>query len=208
MRRGLFITFEGPEGSGKSTQARLLAAYLRRQGHRVVHTREPGGTRAGEAIRRVLLSTRFREISDATELFLYMACRRQLVDEVIAPALQRGRVVVCDRFLDATLAYQGYGGGVPLAQIRALGRVATGGLAPDLTVVLDVETRVGLRRAGRVKDRMERKELAYHQRVRQGYLALARREPRRIRVIRVTDGVAATQRQVRHLVRACLPRRR
>ncbi|MBK8422683.1 MAG: dTMP kinase [Elusimicrobia bacterium] len=195
MKRGFFITFEGGEGSGKSTQARRLVAALRRRGLRPVHTREPGGTAIAEAVRRVLLTPGGR-VAPLTELLLYEAARAQHLFEVVRPALARGTVVVCERYTDATEAYQGSGRGLPLADIRRLNRVATGGLAPDLTFLLDVPVRRGLRvarrlgkklarRAGRSRggDRMERESPLFHERVRRGYLALARREPRRVRVV-------------------------
>lgn len=210
MRKGLFITIEGPEGSGKSTQARLLCDHLRRRGLPVLHSREPGGTGVAEAVRRVLLRPEGR-VAPATELFLYEAARAQHVAEVVAPALARGRAVVCERYTDATEAYQGYGRGLPLADIRLLNRVATGGLVPDLTLLLDAPSAEGLRRARGLEkrlasrarrtvggDRLEREPLAFHRRVRRGYLALARRDPKRFRVIpwragvdRVASAVAA-----------------
>lgn len=200
MSRGKFITIEGPEGSGKSTHSRLLCAYLRRRGIKVLHTREPGGTKIGEAVRRILLDKKNREISGACELFLFVAARAQIVAEIIRPAIAKGYAVVCDRFHDATVAYQGYGAGIDLKLIGSMGRLATGGLKPDLTILLDVETGVGLRRAG-CKDRMEMKSVLFHKRVRNGYLRLAGKEPRRIKVIRTTDlPVALVQEKVRRIV--------
>lgn len=195
MKRGFFITFEGGEGSGKSTQARRLVAALRRRGLRPVHTREPGGTAIAEAVRRVLLTPGDR-VAPLTELLLYEAARAQHLAEIVRPALARGAVVVCERYTDATEAYQGFGRGLPLADIRLLNRIATGGLVPDLTFLLDVPVRRGLstarrlgkklaRRAGRSRggDRMERESPLFHERVRRGYLALARRDPRRVRLV-------------------------
>ena len=200
LNKGLFITFEGPEGCGKTTQSRLLYDYLRRF-YACVYTREPGGTALGERIRRVLLNSKDIEISDLAELFLFEACRAQIVEEVIKPSLARGKIVICDRFNDATFAYQGYGGKIPLAAIMALDRIATKGLKPDLTILLDVETLTGLKRAKRKGvDRMERKNAAYHRRVRLGYLKLAKQEPDRIRVIKVTDSIGKTQKFVRQEV--------
>lgn len=200
MPRGRFITIEGPEGSGKSTHSRLLCGYLRRRGLKILHTREPGGTKIGEVIRKVLLDRKNKKISGACELFLFLAARAQIVEEIIRPALAKGYIVVCDRFHDATAAYQGYGAGLDLKLIDSTGRLATGGLKPDLTVLLDVETKVGLKRAG-VKDRMEVKPVRFHKRVRDGYLEIAKREPRRIKVIRTTDApVAAVQDKIRRAV--------
>ena len=200
MSRGRFITIEGPEGSGKSTHSRLLCEFLRGCGHKVLHTREPGGTRLGEAIRQVLLDKKNKRMSDGCELFLFLAARAQIVSEVITPALKKGYIVVCDRFHDATVAYQGYGAGLDLKSIDFMGRLATGGLKPDLTVLLDVETGVGLKRSG-VKDRMEIKPVRFHKRVRAGYLQIAKKEPRRIKVIRTGDApVAEVQDKIRKAV--------
>ena len=198
LKRGIFITFEGPEGCGKSTQSRLLCGHLKKRGYSLVYTREPGGTRLGEEVRRILLNSKNVKISDLAELFLFEACRSQIIKEVIRPALQAGKIVVCDRFSDATFSYQGYGGKLPLEIIKTVDKVATGGLKPDLTILLDVDTLTGLKRA-RVKgvDRMEKKDIAYHRRVRAGYLKLASREPKRIKVIKVTSGIADIQKLVR-----------
>lgn len=200
MSRGKFITIEGPEGSGKSTHSRLLCGYLKRRGLKVLRTREPGGTEAGEAIRSILLDKKNEKMSDACELFLFLAARAQIVEEAIKPALVKGYTVVCDRFHDATVAYQGYGAGLDLKLIGSMGNLATGGLKPDLTILLDVETEVGLRRAG-AKDRMEIKSVRFHKKVREGYLKIARKQPRRIKVIRTTDAtVAEIQDKVRRAV--------
>lgn len=185
MRAGKFITIEGPEGSGKSTHSRLLCGYLRRKGYRIVHTREPGGTGISEAIRRILLSKKNKGMADACELLLFMAARAQIVEEVIKPALKKGYIVICDRFHDATVAYQGYGAGMDLKVIESMRKLATGGLKPCLTVLLDVESGAGLKRGG-VRDRMEIKSLSFHKKVRSGYLKLAAKEPRRIKVINTT----------------------
>jgi len=186
MRSGKFITIEGPEGSGKSTHSRLLCDHLRREGFRIVHTREPGGTGISEAIRKILLSRKHVGMSDACELLLFMAARAQIVKEVIEPALKKGYIVVCDRFHDATVAYQGYGAGMDLNIIESMRKLATGGLKPDLTVLLDVDSAAGLERGG-ARDRMEKKSLSFHKKVRRGYLRLAKAEPRRIKVISTTS---------------------
>jgi len=201
LRQGIFITFEGPEGCGKSTHSKLLCDYLRQKGYPSVHTREPGGTKLGEKVRHVLLNSKAIAISDLAELFLFEACRSEVVKEVIAPALGEKRIVICDRFSDATFAYQGYGGGIPPGVIRALDRAATGAVTPDLTILLDVDTVTGLRRAKKKGvDRMEKKTLSYHRRVRSGYLERARLNPARIKVIRVADGIEKTQKIVRREV--------
>ena len=201
LRRGIFITFEGPEGCGKSTQAKLLCSYLAKRGYDCLHTREPGGTALGEQVRRVLLHSGGIAISDLSELFLFEACRSQIVGEIIKPALAKRKIVICDRFSDATLIYQGYGGGIGFETIRALDRIATTGLKPCLTILLDVDTVTGLRRAkGKGVDRMEKKDIAYHRRVRKGYLKLAKEEPKRIKVIKVTGSIQKTQALVRREV--------
>lgn len=197
MKKGVFITFEGIEGCGKSTQSKLLYDSLKVLKDRLVYTREPGGTALGERIREIILHSDGIKISDLSELFLFEAARSQLVKEVISPALKADKIVICDRFSDATFSYQGYGGKIPLEIIKALDRAATGGLKPDLTILLDLNTLTGLERARRKGiDRMEEKDIAYHNRVRSGYLALARRDRGRIKVIKVADTIEMTQRAV------------
>lgn len=201
MRKGIFITFEGPEGSGKSTQSKLLYECLKKRSYNCIHTREPGGTEVGEHIRRILLHSDGIHISDLTELFLFEANRSQIVEEVIKPGLAGNKVVICDRFSDATVAYQGYGGQIPLEKIRLIDKAATKNLKPDLTILLDVDTATGLKRAKKKgADRMEAKTIAYHRRVRQGYLKLARKEPHRIKVIKVREHVKDTQKEVQRIV--------
>ena len=186
--KGIFITFEGSEGSGKSTQMRLLYRYLKRRKVNVIQMREPGGVKISEAIRRLLLSVKNKEMTAECETLLYLAARSQIVAEVIEPALKAGKVVLCDRFLDSTLVYQGYGNGVDLNFIRSVGKMVTRGISPDLTFFFDIDTRKGLSRIGRTKDRIELRSLAYHNRVRRGYQALARQDPKRFRVIKVDGG--------------------
>ncbi|MBI5024681.1 MAG: dTMP kinase [Candidatus Omnitrophica bacterium] len=188
--KGRFITFEGSEGSGKSTQIELVCRYLKRKRRKVLFLREPGATRISEQIRRILLDVGSAGMSDECETLLYMAARAQLVREKIIPALRKGRVVLCDRFLDSTLAYQGYGNGVDIAWIKQLGRFATGGVTPDLTLFFDIDAKKGLGRIVRPKDRIERRSVLYHNRVRAGYRALARQEPKRIKLIKVNGGKA------------------
>jgi len=188
MKQGTFITFEGSEGSGKSTQIALIKRYLKRRGRRVLFVREPGGVAISEKVRRILLDVANKEMGRECETLLYMAARAQLVEEVIKPALKKGVIVLCDRFLDSTVAYQGYGAGVDIATIKSIGEFATQQIKPDLTLIFDIPVEKGLSRIKRKKDRIEVRALNYHNRVRNGYLALARQEPRRVRVIKVDAG--------------------
>jgi dTMP kinase len=200
MKRGLFITFEGPEGSGKSTHSRLLCEFLRKWGCKVLYTREPGGTFISEKIRRILLDTRNKKMDIVCELLLYMASRAQVVEEKILPALKNGEIVICDRFLDATLAYQGYGGGIDAKLIKSIGKLATKGILPDITFLLDIAVSEGLSRAGKIKDRMEKKPFAFHRKVRKGYLAIARKEPKRIKVLLAIGDIEDTQEKIRKTI--------
>ncbi len=187
VKRGLFITFEGVEGCGKSTQASLLKDHLVSMGRDVVALREPGGTMLGEAVRSILVNSAQEPIDPWAELFMYEACRAQLVTRVIRPALlKEGTIVICDRFIDSTVAYQGYGRGLDIEDVSMMNLLATGGLVPDLTILLDVEAEAGLERAfarissvtGPREDRFEKEAVAFHRKVRQGYLALASINPR------------------------------
>jgi len=202
----LFVTFEGPEGCGKSTQMRLLADYLRARGDDVLVTREPGGTAIGEAVRAILLDPAHADMLPLTEFLLFSAARAQHVGQVIRPHLAGGGIVLCDRFADSSLAYQGYGGRLDLEVLRAISRVATGGLLPDLSFYLDVPVEVGLRRkvrgSGDAWNRMEQKELDFHHRVRAGYLALIAQEPERWVRVDATAGVEVVQATIRERVLA------
>ena len=204
----LFITFEGPEGSGKTTQIQLLAAWLREQGQTVLATREPGGTVIGDRVRAILLDSDHREMQAQTEILLFSAARAQIVGQIIRPHLARGGVVLCDRFADSTLAYQGYGRQLDLATLRLITAFATGGLQPDLTFCLDLPVDVGLQRkaagAGEEWNRMEQETLAFHGRVHRGYLTLAQAEPARWRVLDATQPVQALQAAMRAEVAARL----
>ena len=200
IMKGIFITFEGSEGSGKSTHAKLLCGYLKSKGFKVAHIYEPGSTAIGDKLRRVLLDPKNKGITYLCEMLLYMAARAQLVEKVIKPHLKQGIIVVCDRFLDATLAYQGYGAGINIKHIKEVGKIVTGGLTPDLTLLLDLPAQKGLMRAGAFKDRIERRPLSFHERVRRGYLKMAGLEPARIKVIRVDDNKAKTQKAIRKFV--------
>ena len=202
-RKSYFITFEGAEGSGKSTQIRFAVNLLRKKGYRVVFFREPGGTKTSEAIRKVLLDKRLKEMNPETELLLYLAARAQLVREKIEPALKQGKVVVLDRYEDSTLAYQGFGGGISLGLIRNFSRFVRGSRKPDLTFLLDVDTKKGLRRSG-LRDRVEKKSVGFHRKVRRGFLALARRELKRFVVLSSHKPIQAVQKKIAEKLNARL----
>jgi dTMP kinase len=189
-KRGLFITFEGPDGSGKSTQLRILAARLRAEGRIVVETVEPGGTPIGMQIRRVLLDSKNLEMRPTTELLLMFAARAQNVDETILPALSRGEIVLSDRFTDSSLVYQGAARGLGAEVVYEVDRIACRGLVPDLTIVIDIDTEIGLARArGRnqktqdVETRIDEQAVGFHRKVRDAYLQLAADEPNRVKLI-------------------------
>ncbi|MBM4260014.1 MAG: dTMP kinase [Deltaproteobacteria bacterium] len=205
-----FITFEGGDGSGKTTQLKRLEAWLKSQGRRCVVTREPGGTALGQTLRKVLLEVGETPVVPAAELLLYLADRAQHVQEVIRPALLRGDVVLCDRYTDSTLAYQGYGRGIDLAVLRQQNAIANGGLAPDLTLLFDCPVEVGLGRtvrrqteagaAANAEDRFEREHKQFHEKLRAGFLEMAKAEPKRFRVIDATQSIEAIAEQVRTIV--------
>ena len=182
---GKFITFEGSEGSGKSTQAALVLEYLKSKKLPVMLLREPGGVKISEAIRKLLLDVDNTGMGNECETLLYMAARAQMVKEVLVPQLTSGKIILCDRFLDSTIAYQGYGNGINVKTIEQLGGFVAGGLTPDLTILFDIEPQKGLARTNIKKDRIESRPLEYHHRVREGYLALSQRYPQRIKVIQV-----------------------
>lgn len=196
LKRGLFITFEGAEGSGKSTQIKLLEDYLKDKGLKVLVLREPGSTKFSEDLRDILLDRKNGFLSEKTELLLYLAARAQLVKEKIIPALKEKKIVLCDRFQDSTLVYQGYGLGLDKKVIDLLGGYVSQGAVPDLTFLLDVPAEEGLRRAGGALDRIQERPLAYHRRVRNGYLKLALANPKRIKLIRAKD-IQKTQEEIR-----------
>lgn len=182
MMQGLFITFEGPDGCGKTTQMKLLAEYFEKKGKEVVLTREPGGKGLGEKVREILLNYD-GEVSDRCESFLFLADRAQNIDIIVNPAVKEGKIVLCDRHIDSTVAYQGYGRGLNIDRINMLNNLATNGKKPDLTLVFDVDVETSMKRVGKEKDRMESAGIDFHNRVRKGYLELAKQEPKRIKVL-------------------------
>ncbi len=196
MKQGRFISFEGIEGCGKTTQIGLLSDYLTRREMPFTITREPGGTAVGEGIRKILLHSETIHLTAASELLLFYASRSQNMTEKIIPALNRGETVICDRFYDASMAYQGYGRGIPIEFIEKVTELVCEGYHPDLTILLDIEPSIGLTRArtrntARAEDegRFEMENLEFYTRIRNGYLALAEREPKRIRVIEADNSI-------------------
>ena len=209
----LFVTFEGPEGSGKSTQARLLYESLHARRFPVILTREPGGTRIGDLIRRIVLDLQHTEMAPTTEMLLFSAARAQLVSEVIRPYLEQGGIVLCDRYADSTFAYQGYGLGRDLAELRVITAAATGGLRPDITFYLDISAAEGLERrrrkgarstgqrgVGAEWNRLDARELEYHQRVEAGYRELIAADPERWRVLDARQSIEALAEQIATIV--------
>ncbi len=207
MERGLFITFEGPDGSGKSTQVEYLREYFAEKGIPGVFTREPGGTEIGEKIRGIILDRHNAEMGDMTEALLYAASRAQHVEEKIRPALEQGMVVVCDRYVDSSVAYQGYGRNMG-EQIREINRYAIQDCVPDLTFLIEIDPREGRKRiqAGD-RDRMEKQALAFHRRVYRGYQQMAALEPQRFVVIDGTQDRETMRRQIRETVDKALSQR-
>jgi dTMP kinase len=189
--KGIFISFEGIEGTGKSTQAKLLQQSLVGLGYEVILTEEPGGTLISLRIREILLSVDHTNMKPLTELLLYNAARSQHIEEVILPALNRGAVVITDRFTDSTFAYQGYGRGIDPDLLEAIDKIATNGLRPDITMLLDLDVETGLKRNRRINktDRLELEDVEFHERVRKGYHELAAKEPERIKVLDASSGI-------------------
>ncbi len=205
-----FITFEGGDGTGKTTQIKALESHLRGKGCSCVTTREPGGTSLGKLIRQVLLEVSKQPIASPTELFLYLADRAQHVQEVILPAIEGGKIVLCDRYTDSTLAYQGYGRGIDLGLLRQLNEFANRAVKPDLTLLLDCPVMMGLSRtaqrqsdAGSARsreDRFEREKVEFHEKVRAGFLAMARAEPQRFRIIDASRSVEQVSREIQNII--------
>ncbi|MFB3884098.1 MAG: dTMP kinase [Thermodesulfobacteriota bacterium] len=204
----LFITFEGVEGSGKTTQIERLKRYLAQKGIACRVTREPGGSPIGEKVRKILLNPDHQEMSPLSELLLYEASRAQHVTEVVKPLLKKGRVVLCDRFSDASVAYQGYGRKVDLKWVERLNRLSSQGIRPDITFLLDCPSDIGLKRAlqrnralkREKEDRFEREKIQFHHRVRRGYLSIARKDPERVKVIDTREGEEKVFEKIRRIV--------
>jgi dTMP kinase len=202
---GFFITFEGIDFCGKTTQAKKLRNYLRRKGYEVVLIREPGGERISEKIRKILLSEKNKEMTHITELLLYLASRAQLTQRVILPSLKEKKIVICDRYSDSTLAYQGYGRGLNKSMIEYMNQLSSSGLSPDLTILLDVPVEISLKRKAKEKknkagDRLEKEKFEFHQRVRDGYLKIAQKNKKRIKIIDGRENQEKTWREVKSAV--------
>lgn len=204
----MFITLEGPDGSGKSMQVPMLAEFIRQRGYEVLTTREPGGTSIGDQIRQVIMKLGNTSMHPRTEILLFCAARAQIVEEVLKPALARGVVVISDRYADSTLAYQGYGHGVNLDDLRQLLAFVTGGLKPDLTLLLDVDATVGLQRrqtSGGEWNRLDAYALDFHKRVREGYHELAKAEPQRWETIDAGQSPEMVQSAIQKIIEARIP---
>ncbi len=201
--KGIFISLEGIEGTGKSTQARLLYEWLRDRGFDAVLTEEPGGTRIGLRIRELLLSVEHKGMTPLAELMLYNASRAQHLEEVILPSMERGAIVVTDRFTDSTIAYQGYGRGIDLNLIDSIDRIVTKNMRPALTILLDLDVEVGLNRNRGINktDRLELEDVEFHKRVRSAYLDLAAREPERIKLMNASENIEAIHNKIVNTVK-------
>ena len=199
MKKGLFITFEGADGCGKTTQMKLLNEYLKNSGKETLITREPGAKGLGEKLREILLNYD-GEVSSVCESFLFLADRAQNIDTIIEPAICEGKIVLCDRHIDSTVAYQGYGRGLDIERINMLNSIATSAKKPDLTFVFDIDVETSMKRVGKEKDRMESAGIDFHNRVRKGYLELAKQEPERIKVIDASKSVEKIHEEVVKIV--------
>ena len=188
MEQGLFITFEGADGCGKTTQLKLLAEYLTEKGYEVVITREPGAKGLGEKIREILLNYE-GDVSDRCESFLFLADRAQHIDMIVNPAVCAGKIVLCDRHTDSSVAYQGYGRQLPVERIKRLNEIAVNGRHPDLTLIFDIDVETSMRRVGQEKDRMESAGTEFFNRVREGYLEIAKQEPKRVKVLDASKSI-------------------
>ncbi len=198
----MFITFEGIEGSGKSTQATLLYEWMIDKGYKVILTREPGGTQAAEQIRDLILTPREEKFPPSAELLLYMAARSFHVENLIEPSMKEGITVISDRFSDATVAYQGYGRGIDIGLIKLINEFATKGIKPDITILIDVPPHIGLSRLKGNRDRIESENLKFHEKVREGYLEIARKETGRVKVIDGTKSIEEVFKEVLNIIKA------
>lgn len=203
MKKGLFITLEGADGCGKTTQLNLLKEYLTSRGYEIVVTREPGGKGLGEKLREILLNYD-GEVSDRCEAFLYLADRAQNIDTIIKPAINSGKIVLCDRHTDSSVAYQGYGREQNIDNINMLNELAVNGVHPDLTIVFDIDTETSMARVGAEKDRLESAGIEFHKRVRNGYLEIAKKNPQRIKVVNASQTIEDVQRDVIKIVEGVL----
>ncbi|MBP3925431.1 dTMP kinase [bacterium] len=203
MKKGLFITFEGADGCGKSTQMELLFEYFKKQGREVVITREPGCEGLGEKIREILLNYD-GEVSDRCESFLFMADRAQNIDVIVNPAVQAGKIVLCDRHTDSSIAYQGYGRGISIEKIKHLNELAVNGRKPDLTFVFDIDVETSMKRVGKEKDRMENSGIDFYNRVRNGYLEIAKQEPNRVKVLDASKSIEEIHLEVLKIIEKIL----
>lgn len=203
MKKGLFITFEGADGCGKTTQMKLLAEYLQKMGHDIILTREPGAKGLGEKVRDILLNYD-GVVSDKCESFLFLADRAQNIDIIVNPAVNDGKIVLCDRHIDSTVAYQGYGRGLDINRINMLNEIATNKRKPDLTFVFDIDVETSMKRVGKEKDRMESAGKDFHNRVRNGYLKLAKAEPERIKVVNAVQSVEDVFEDVKEIIKKYL----
>jgi dTMP kinase len=218
--RAGFIVIDGPDGCGKSTQIKLLGQYLRSDAHersaphpkasgrnhgqRILVVRDPGSTPISEGIRKILLNPRYKEMTPLTELFLYFACRAQLVDQIIKPALRKSTIVICDRFLSSTIVYQGYAGHIGAKKVSDLWRLATGGFEPDITIILDIPPENGferIRNSRTSNDRMEQKALLFHKKVRQGFIKLAKSDRRKYHLIDGTDSISNVHQKIVNIIK-------
>ena len=203
MKKGLFITLEGADGCGKTTQLNLLKEYLTSKGYEIVVTREPGGKGLGEKLREILLNYD-GEVSDRCEAFLYLADRAQNIDTIIKPAINSGKIVLCDRHTDSSVAYQGYGREQNIDNINMLNELAVNGVHPDLTIVFDIDTETSMARVGAEKDRLESAGIEFHKRVRNGYLEIAKKNSQRIKVVDASQTIEDVQRDVIKIIEGVL----
>lgn len=197
--RGIFITFEGGEGCGKSTQAKLLYKFLKKEGYKVILTKEPGGTKISDEIRKILLNPKNEEMKPNTEILLYFASRAQHIEEVIKPYLKKNYIVLSDRFSDSTMAYQGMGRGINFKIIEIINNFATGGVKPDLTFVFDISPEVALKRL-KNKNRIDKESLNFHKKVREGFLKIAKLDKKRIKVINAEKKISEIHQEIQKII--------